>query len=498
MMQQSTLRSKLVLGLVLLFAIFIFVYLVVLHTYATLSLTPNSPESGLDVGHIAKDGEIKDARGLFGVYMIPRSSDSLVATSSGRETRVVLTDRPIVGVQDISVDLAPQKQLSKVGKDGQSCVGSTGQGRIFTYSCTEGNDKIFAFADKKAGQYENSVLSTTLNANRSDTLQYGDGILSLIELGGKWAVEYVNVATSDIRQRQFNYDTNDSVKIYANASTDAVLVVNSTSGDILHYSSLDTEPKKYTVPESVSYSTCGVFDSRFACAASELAESEAQDSHSEEHSDTVEHARIIMFDIETKKQTDVEIKSSVNTICLNEDGLYFKDADQVMKTIPISENQFFTVSGSVVSMSCSKNSLVYGSGSSFYQLTNGVSQALFAVDRFNISSTHTKGDITAFTTFIDGDEQATLHTYLVSDKLLTERRSEVVLPYEIPGDLPIFEMDYDDDTIYIKPHASITSDKTLGVTSVDVEALNSTKQTIEDRLRGDGLLERYKLVYYFN
>lgn len=495
-MQNYSLRKKILIALAGLVATFIVLYFFVLNTYISIELSSSSPNDDTSVGYVNSDGVVKQGASLFGIHMVPRSSGSIIVQGSDRETRVALGTTPIIGFKTITVDLAVQKTLSKVGKDGQSCNGMTSLRVIFNYSCTEGSNDVFTFANKKIGQFENPVLPTTLNPDRDATEPYGDGVLSLMSLNDRAVLEYTNIQTSDIKQRQLPYDDVDSVKLFTHSSTDSIVIVNNSAHELLFYSSLDAEPTKYSVSDFILYGTCGVAESRFTCATTEPAKSDDKDSHGAENEETADHSRIVSFDTATKKQDSIKINGTIEKICLTDDGTYYRGTDDVLRFIRRSESSSSAIHSSIVSMHCTNDTVVYNDSSSLYRLASGTSQLLLRQDRLVLSKTYANSKSTLINTFVRSDESATLHTFDVTDEPLKTDRVETILPYEIPGDLPIFEMDYDDDTIYIKPFTSISTNKSLGTTTVDQEALNTTKQIIEDKLRKDGILDRFKLTYY--
>ncbi len=496
MMRNDSLRKKILTTVGGVIGIFIIVYFFVLNTYVSIELSSSSPNDDTSVSYVSGNGVVKKSLSLFGFYMIPRSSGSVVVQGSDRETRVVVSDTPIIGFKTLAVDLAVQKKLSKIGKDGQSCSSMTNSKVIFNYSCTEGSDDIFTFANKNLGQFENPLLPASLNPERSTTESYLDGVLSLISLNSKAGLEYTNVQTGDIKQRQLPYDDVDSVKIFTNSSVDAIVIVNNSKHELLFYTSLDAEPTKYSVSDSLLYGSCGVVDDRFACATTEPAESDDKDSHTAENEETADHSRIVYFDTATKKQDSIKIDGTIEKICVTKNGTYYRGTDDVLRYIRLGESSSKAINASVISMSCTNDMIIYNDDSALYRLTKETSQLILRQDRLALSNTYANTDAILINTFIRSDDSATLHTFSVTNEPLETDRIETILPYEIPGDLPIFEMDYDDETIYIKPFTSISTNKSLGTTTVDQEALTETKRIIEERLREDGLLERFKLTYY--
>lgn len=101
-------------------------------------------------------------------------------------------------------------------------------------------------------------------------------------------------------------------------------------------------------------------------------------------------------------------------------------------------------------------------------------------------------------TTVNSESQPIVHTYEVTESPLQAKRLESILPYPEGGEVPILEMDYDNDNFYIKPQLSVISDKETGQTIIDEEDLAQVKKQIENKLNEDGVLGARKIVYYFN
>jgi hypothetical protein len=157
----------------------------------------------------------------------------------------------------------------------------------------------------------------------------------------------------------------------------------------------------------------------------------------------------------------------------------------------------------VRSLNCSGSTVAYSKQHDIFEVKGFSSYLLFSLDRFSMSNVTTQGDGTIlFDAYIaSSDTQVSdnkLHTYAVnSDKPIKDvsTRLENILPYSTVG-LPLYNIDYDSQAIYISPQLSVISDHQTGQTIIDEDALNKTKATIEDKLKKDGILNRLKLVYY--
>ena len=179
----------------------------------------------------------------------------------------------------------------------------------------------------------------------------------------------------------------------------------------------------------------------------------------------------------------------------NEDYLYNLDINKPQEVGLLDYN--------VRSLNCDGDAIAYIKSTEVLEVEGLSSYLLFNMDRFSISNVTTQQDGSIlFNTYItsspDKVSNQKLHSYAINKEksiIDTSKRLEHLLPYNIVG-MPIFDMDYDSNAIYINPRVSVISDHQTGQTIVNQEALINTKKIIEDKLRQDGLLDQLDVVYY--
>ena len=494
MIFDPVIRKRILIGISVIAGMLLIVYFFILNSYVSLEKI-GSEANNVDVSYVTVDGTDKPAFNLLGIFMVPRSSSTIVVSGDTTETRAYVPSKAIIGITNVRVEISPQKKVSKIGMEGLSCNGVTATNAMFTYDCFGASDTVFRYANKKTGQFENQPIASALNTSRSATKSYNDGILSLVPLSSSMVLEYTDIEKNESSQFSLPYGPSDFVDI-ATGAGDSFIVMNNTKHEMLFYPSLDSDRKKIALDKDRIYTTCGVHDEIITCGTVEATEEEKEDtdSHSAEDEESIKTAQVVWFNASDDKKRIYDLDDTVERICPTKSGVYILENRDVLRFAPEGKDPF-AIAGGVSSLSCGLDSASYTKGSSVYTSDVVASRLTFTGSRFTISSVQELSGKVIFSVFIRSDPLQTIHTYVVSEEALIGSRTENTLPYTTT-DLPVFTMDYDDDTIYIQPEVSVTSDKALGITTIDQELLTQTKRTIEDKLRQDGLLDAFTLRYY--
>ena len=495
-MRLSLSRKTISISLLTAFILLLLNYLFIQNAYYTIDL--DSQSSGVTVGYINADGNQSEPRSIFGIYMVPRSADVIVAKGDNQETRELISDKPLIGIGNIRLALHPQKSVTKIGQGGLGCNGIMDTDRYFTYSCFDATNDLFAYADKSSGQYDNQPIEQSSADTRLSTTPYRSGLLSIVVSSGAPSVQYLDVRTGKVRILPLKGGI-ESVNLFT-GSDGSFVVVNNPSHQLTFYSDIDDAPRVFDISKDVVYSYCDVTKKTLLCAATpaEVLAANEEGAHDAANLKLVKDSRILRYDMESNQRSDLPTERLVDRVCLANDGIYSLEDDGKLYYYFASSGYQSLIAAEVKSVSCATDSMVYTDGSSIFVTKEGSARLLFHEGHFSISTIQQLSGRTIFTTYIKDEPSSPLHTYKIADDNAVLPRIESILPYGLDDKLPILEMDYDDKNIYIKPEVSVTSDRAANRTIIDQEMLAKTKRSIEARLNADGLLDARSLVYYYN
>lgn len=473
----------------------------ILNTYYSVSLVTKSPQNNtLKVGYLDQNSNLKQSTPIFGLYMIPRDADVIVAQTGNQESHILMQNKVLLGVNSVTVDIKAQRELSKIGRGGLGCNSIDDHLKLFTYSCFGASDTIFTYADKKDNQFENQPLTTELPTNRITTKPYKGGLLSIIPQDGVYYLQYTDIAGDSYNQQTLPYISSDLVSLYTNTSNDSFIIVNNTAHEVLFYDSVSSQSKKLAFSKDLEYTTCFVVKFSFSCIAAVPVKEHSDDdgdSHSADNT-SVKDARLIAYNTLTKRQSSQKINESPDVICETSKGVYFINSGNKLLFMPRGKDKVFLLAKDISSLDCTNSAAYYTDGKSLYRSTNGNSSLLLNEPHLDIASLYVNGKKVVIDTTVSDESQPILHTYEVTDIPVQTKRLESILPYPEGGKVPILEMDYDNENFYIKPQLSIISDKETGQTIIDEEDLAAVKKQIENKLNEDGVLGARKIIYYFN
>lgn len=472
----------------------------VLNVYYSVNIKTEQPSNNaLKISYLDSDSNIKPSTPIFGVYMIPRSADIVVARVDNQESHTLVRNKAVLGVNSITINLRAQRELSKIGRGGLGCNSMDTQFKIFTYSCYGASDTIFTYADKKNNQFDNTPLSTELPVDRIVTKPYKDGLLSIGTQGSKYYLEYTSVINDSFNQQELPYISSDSVGLYTSSSDDSFIVVNNNSHEILSYSSISLPSSKLAFSKDLQYTTCSVLKFSFSCVATTpISEGGDGDSHAAEDGTAIKNSRLITYNTMTKRQSTQRLDKSVDTVCETSKGFYLLGSDNRLSFMPRGKEGDYTVAKNISVFSCTYDTVYYMNGKSIYVSSNGDSSLLFTESRLDIVGLYTNGKKVIIDVTINDEDEPTIHTYEITDTPSTSKRLESILPYPEGGIIPILEMDYDNENFYIKPQLSVISDKQTGETIVDEDNLAEVKKQIENKLKEDDIFNARKIIYYLN
>lgn len=481
---------------------FLLINFLVLNTYYSVNLkTKPSGNTTLKVGYLDDNLNVKQSTSIFGIYMVPRGANVIVTQMNNQEAHSLVQGKLLIGINTITVDVRAQRELSKVGRGGLGCNSIDDTFKVFTYSCYGASNTVFTFANKKNAQFENQPLSTELSNDRLVTKPYKGGLLSLVPREGNYYLEYTDIANDTLSQQALPYISSDSLNLYTNTSNDSFVVVNNTAHEVLSYESISSQAKKLAFSKDLRYTTCHVMKFSFSCIAAppviEHSDDDDGDSHSAD-SALIKDARLIAYNTMTKRQSSQKLNESIDTVCQTNKGVYFVGSNNTLLFMPRDKDKTYTIAKNITAFDCTNSAAFYTDGKSLYRSDDGNSSLLLRESHLDIASLYVKSNKILIDTTVNGESQPVVHTYEVTESPLQAKRLESILPYPEGGEIPILEMDYDNDNFYIKPQLSVISDKETGQSIIDEEDLVQVKKQIENKLNEDGVLSARKIVYYFN
>lgn len=473
-------------------------HFIIQHVYYVIDIDADS-SSDISLRYISDDGSLPEPTSLFGLYMIPREVDTIVAIDSARETRHLIESKPLVGVGNVQISLSSQRAISKIGKNGLGCNGVSSENQFFTYSCFDATDDVYKYANKPAGEFENRLIQRAAADSRLSTKPYEHGLLSVAIQSGAPTLQYTDMKDGGVKTLKLEGGI-ESIYLFTNSSDGSFVVVNNPSHQVTYFSDIDSAPRVFNISKEIVYSSCDVSKKYLLCSASpaEVLAVNEEGSHDAANLELVEDAKILYYDMNSGERTDYDTQRLVDRVCLTGDGFYSLEDDEKLFYYPENSKRQSLIATGVKSVSCDNSMLLYTNGTSIFKTHRGTARLAFHEERFSISTIQQVSNKIVFTAYLDDEPGSPLHTYKLSSDDASLPRIESSLPYSVTSDLPILEMDYDDTNIYIKPQVSITSDRVANKTIIDQTALVETKQIIERRLRSDNLLDSRSLVYYLN
>lgn len=446
---------------------------------------------------------------IFGVSLIPKNINSIDVLSGSMLTRHTLFNKPWFGIKNESINLQDQNEVEKIGMNGIGCdIRLNTESKSYSYNCFNHQAPVFKFADKKNLELTNSVayggyLYTLVRA------PYLNGFLTIdlvSDINKTVAIRSLSPTGEVLQSRELN--AYHQYRIFSNFSSKMFMIYDTNDRKMLIFKNgLDGEYMEKSIDElvgtdaNIAISSCSIFNDQFACFATLPSldhEDEADDTN---HEDAPSEG--ILFTQSNSSSSYYKIPYAFTTICLDDNVVTAQQGKNIYNLNITNPREVSLLDSGVRSLNCSGSTIAYSKEHDIFKVKDISSYLLFSLGRFSMSNITTQGDGTVlFDAYIASSDSQTsdnvLHTYAInSNKSIKDisTRLENILPYSTVN-LPVYDMDYDNEAIYINPQMSVISDRQTGQTIVNQDSLNKTKTTIEDKLRSDGLLNRLKIVYY--
>lgn len=508
-------------------ALIIIVSLMIKYTTYTLTVTG---ESSYRVQHAAKNNPTKkfDTLQLFGFYFVPRSSAYLSVNTDAAETRIAIGTPPAFGAVHKDIALAPQRTVSKLGRESLGCTLSNSTG-TYTHRCFE-PDNIVLLSDLDSGRWEN-IPYTNAPADSLVSVPYKNGLLSLVKPIAIDPSSRVGIVGDD-EAAAFDITSTELLAVYTapglfedtfiptgivykednkyalaadTSGGDGFAVHNLTDGKLRYFESPTASAKELSRTAAYAVNSdsasCSLNGSLLVCyygtvstAADEEDEVETRRNANKARGGAI--GSIETYNLKEGKSSVSYVRSSgIDSICLSkEQGMIgLSGANALRITTEADKNVAVAILGDDVKhISCGDRAL-YGTAKAVYVVDGSKAALAFRTNHLDISTITAFGQNLIFNAFVATDKDQVsstiAHTYRINlDTALSGKRLEDVLPYSTVGNLPIFDMDYNDNIIYIKPSVNVTSDRATGTTTVDEASLAEAEAAINAQLESDGVL----------
>lgn len=498
-------------GSVLLFVLW-FLFNISLYTF---DITPTDTKEESVLTFISGDDK-KNNVALFGIYLVPRNTDYIEVSRGDKKTRLSLQNKPIVGVKNERVELKYQNTVTKTGKSGLGCNSVTDK-TAFSYQCFSDTSNILLYADHTNNEIDNKLSG--VNIEPSNSTPYQNGLLSLHagdgdESDGSYSAVYTNIETGVVTSQVLPISATSEVRFTPDVGGGTGFsVIDTTTGRVYYFETLGS--KSVELKKTVSYNSskdgvsCSLKNKKLICYYGVTTESNIGASTTKEQ-DTIRGKRggtlgeIDIYDFAKKITTTLESgPRPIQKICFANDGRIYTLSDSLILVSPLglvnNQRVNFTVAANDADQLVCGNEVIYSANKLLYKLSGIFSHLVFYEPRMRISTLQGYGDNIIFNTFLDtNDSDDISHTYtLNSSTKANSPRPEEILPYTTNSSDLFLEIDYNNDTIFIKPVISVVSDREKNETIIDQNLLSITKKEIEQRLKDDGLLSKYKIVYVF-
>lgn len=374
---------------------------------------------------------------------------------------------------------------------------------------------ILLFANRDNNETENKLLQNT-TINPSVSTLYKDGFLTLEkdeEGGGRVMVIYTNVIDGSVSIVTLSVPMSGTYRLEADVSgLDSFGLVDTKNSTVYFYSSVGAQPvqlKRKVAPVSSKDGVeCTLRDKQMACYYGVVTEPDIGSDTTREQQDVRAKNKgslggIDMYDFASRTVLSYASGGSpLQKICTSSNGRLYALSGRSILVAPSQTKENETVQFSILANDATQlicgDRLIYSSEKSLFDLSDTSSHLVFYEPRMRLSTLQASNKKVLFNIFLDGAESDRVpHTYSLDESSLTGRRLERVLPYTTKSSDLFLEFDYTKKVIYIKPVVSVVSDHELNKTIVDQTSLNEVKQKIEDKLRRDGLLDIYRVVYSF-
>lgn len=451
--------------LITLAAIILIVVVVITTENAFYAITSNRDDvivSAVDQGKQTTPSK------LFGLYLIPRSSSTLIVTHSAGSTPVEKIVRPLytrdlsIGYHTLQAELSPQSDLSVNGPAVAGC--SFGKyPKTFNYSCS-GSAGITAYDATNPLDFgtEISLPPTTITAISNQAIRdstperllaldrYSNGLLTILltfddqadtnEAFDSYSLRYIDengVASNYPIHTTMEQDEGGRYQLLTDSSgSQRFGIIDTKKYSLALFTSLeDTSPVTINLAKAYDNTslslTCSLNTIHLACyngLYSSYNDSDEEDEAKKQARD----GKIELFNLETggsPKSYIVSKDTPVAQLCVDQSATLYSYDETTLSTIDTSKHTIkkIPLSTSTTAISCGKN-IHYVSDQSVYVLRDTVAHLAFQSDTFNLNSIHAYGDdVTMFGSYTGRpQEQLSLTSNVRDTPYMTPRVIDIV------------------------------------------------------------------------
>lgn len=457
---------------------------------------------------------------LFGIYIISRDSSFIEVTQGQSVTRVGLLNHPIFSIKHVDITVESQRSVDKIGRQGLGCT-ITHPAATYTYRC-DTPTAIVQFSDLAQSRWKNNLVRELSNdplffgaAQYKDGLLRGEYLYENGETGKRIQLHYIRPDSVETKSATVDipYTLSDNLVLVGDRNGgDTIGLVNASTGAVRLLSNLDTQARSYqrTIHYNTltDFTTCAVFDQTMACyyGANSISPHEEADKQALQQSRTKRAGAIGGIEQYNTSQEATRLSrlytSGLDQICLSNDRQLVGRSGRTLFSFNVESDTLpaTILADDATQLSCGTTA-IYGTEQSIYRIDGSSSYQMFSSNRLDISTISSFGQHITFDSFISpgAAEQSDniIHTYRINlSRAADTNRKEDKLPYLINSTLPLFDMDYQGNIIYIQPSYAITSDHETGQVIVDTDSFEAAKRQIQAKLDTDGFTtDAFTIVY---
>ncbi|HZO63854.1 MAG TPA: hypothetical protein VFB74_02535 [Kribbellaceae bacterium] len=443
-------------------------------------------------------------RTVFGVTLVPRGTDYILATSGNAETVVPMTRLPKIGMTDMEVRIDPQQAVDKLGASVKSCNFSTDAG-TFNYDCDDPH-AIFKYVRPRREYWRNELVQTFFPGTTTKVRPYRAGLLGVVAARGATPsarLFYLVPGQKEPSSFPVPADMLTGGSAYLNLGVDPVdaggegfMLYNTRSGKVRYYTKFSEKAEPREMARRRAYdptidATQCVLRSVYIYCYTGVRGGSSDSHHESEAREQRAHPGVLeVFPIsgdpgrlyEATETFGVErlfVTTSGAVYLQSNSQLYSADlANGQLRVTRISPRVGSVVAGDQLYWTTEWGIFAYDAGERSTRL-------LFTGAKLRMSDLSLDDRLLTFNAFAKDDPQSQLHSYRLSTDPLEGPRLEDKLPYT-SSDLPIVLMDYTRDTLFVQLRVLVDRSEP-GKAVLDQQSFDDAKAAVLDRLRKDGI-----------
>ena len=427
---------------------------------------------------------------IFGLALVPRSTRHVQVTSGTAQTIASIGRVPRFGVGRLDARLEPQRTVDKLGSGLGGCV--FGGADLYNYDCA-GPRAIRHYERPQQGAWGNRTVQS-LPGRNVKARPYIEGLLGLSVRDGSTAQLFYVVAGGDgVLTMPVPAELLTGGAAYLNLETDttdrstrAFVLYNMLTGRVVRYDGFGTGAgtttyqRKAPFDRTTDLTQClpqrddvycytGLRGGSPDSADEEVARGDAKPGVLEVFGRRAgSWTATQVFGLERFYVTDG------GEVFLRSTGRLYRVALDGGRLVPSQ------ITGGVSAVAAGRD-LYWTTFTGLYRYEPSADEArlVFSARNLQLSDLVVRSEQVVFNAFVRDDDQSRPHTYQLGRSAQQGPRWEDTLPYSSRLGLPIVAMDYTTDRIWVRINAG-------GGSGADRDAFESAKQTVIDRLKGDG------------